>query len=89
VPGTELRIGDLVVCEAGRPRRRRRRRRGRERRRIGHHRRVRSGHPGAGWRPERPLAEPLPRRTTGGTKVLSDRIVIKITTRPGETFIDR
>ncbi|MDQ0942013.1 P-type E1-E2 ATPase [Streptomyces sp. V1I1] len=26
---------------------------------------------------------------TGGTKVLSDRIVIKITTKPGETFIDR
>ncbi len=26
---------------------------------------------------------------TGGTKVLSDRIVIQITTKPGETFIDR
>ena len=26
---------------------------------------------------------------TGGTKVLSDRVVIKITTMPGETFIDR
>nr|WP_238150771.1 potassium-transporting ATPase subunit KdpB [Kribbella sindirgiensis] len=26
---------------------------------------------------------------TGGTKVLSDRIVVKITTRPGESFIDR
>ena len=26
---------------------------------------------------------------TGGTKVLSDRIVIKITSNPGETFIDR
>jgi len=26
---------------------------------------------------------------TGGTKVLSDRIVIEITSRPGETFIDR
>jgi K+-transporting ATPase ATPase B chain len=26
---------------------------------------------------------------TGGTKVLSDRIVIKITQRPGESFIDR
>ena len=26
---------------------------------------------------------------TGGTKVLSDRIVIRITTKPGETFIDR
>ncbi len=26
---------------------------------------------------------------TGGTKVLSDRIVVNITSRPGETFIDR
>ncbi|MBO1417740.1 potassium-transporting ATPase subunit KdpB, partial [Streptomyces sp. FH025] len=26
---------------------------------------------------------------TGGTKVLSDRIVVKISSRPGETFIDR
>ncbi|MFI9100715.1 potassium-transporting ATPase subunit KdpB [Streptomyces fildesensis] len=26
---------------------------------------------------------------TGGTKVLSDRVVIKITSKPGETFIDR
>ncbi|HXR72818.1 potassium-transporting ATPase subunit KdpB [Actinocrinis sp.] len=26
---------------------------------------------------------------TGGTRVLSDRIVVRITTKPGETFIDR
>jgi K+-transporting ATPase ATPase B chain len=26
---------------------------------------------------------------TGGTKVLSDRIIVKITSKPGETFIDR
>ncbi len=26
---------------------------------------------------------------TGGTKVLSDRIIVRITARPGETFIDR
>jgi K+-transporting ATPase ATPase B chain len=26
---------------------------------------------------------------TGGTKVLSDRIVIKVTTKPGETFLDK
>ena len=26
---------------------------------------------------------------TGGTKVLSDRIVVQITAEPGETFIDR
>ena len=26
---------------------------------------------------------------TGGTKVLSDRIVVQITAKPGETFVDR
>ena len=26
---------------------------------------------------------------TGGTKVLSDRIVVRITAKPGETFLDR
>ncbi|WP_197357220.1 potassium-transporting ATPase subunit KdpB, partial [Streptomyces clavuligerus] len=26
---------------------------------------------------------------TGGTKVLSDRIVVRVTSRPGETFVDR
>ncbi|HEY0238994.1 MAG TPA: potassium-transporting ATPase subunit KdpB [Friedmanniella sp.] len=26
---------------------------------------------------------------TGGTRVLSDRVVVKITSRPGETFVDR
>jgi potassium-transporting ATPase ATP-binding subunit len=26
---------------------------------------------------------------TGGTKVLSDRIVVKVTTKPGETFLDK
>ena len=26
---------------------------------------------------------------TGGTTVLSDRIIVRITTKPGETFIDR
>ncbi|MCP6571043.1 potassium-transporting ATPase subunit B, partial [Klebsiella pneumoniae] len=26
---------------------------------------------------------------TGGTKVLSDRIVVQVTTNPGESFIDR
>ena len=26
---------------------------------------------------------------TGGTRVLSDRIVVKITSKPGETFVDR
>ena len=26
---------------------------------------------------------------TGGTKVLSDKIVVKVTTQPGETFLDK
>jgi K+-transporting ATPase ATPase B chain len=26
---------------------------------------------------------------TGGTQVLSDRIVVRITSKPGETFLDR
>ena len=26
---------------------------------------------------------------TGGTKVLSDRIVVEVTTAPGETFLDK
>jgi len=26
---------------------------------------------------------------TGGTRVISDRIVVKITAQPGETFLDR
>jgi K+-transporting ATPase ATPase B chain len=26
---------------------------------------------------------------TGGTRVLSDRIVVRITSKPGETFVDR
>ena len=26
---------------------------------------------------------------TGGTRVLSDQIVVRITARPGETFLDR
>ena len=26
---------------------------------------------------------------TGGTTVLSDRIVVRITTKPGESFVDR
>src|SRR5690242_11527819 len=61
----------------------RRRRRGRGRRlggRVGHHRRVRPGHQGVGG--DRSAV-------TGGTTVLSDRIVVRITSRPGETFIDR
>ena len=82
MPGTELRIGDLVVCEAGD---------------------IIPGDgdvvEGVASVDESAITgESAPviresggdrRRVTGGTKVLSDRIVIKITTKPGETFIDR
>jgi hypothetical protein len=52
----------------------------RQRGRIGHHRRERAGDPRIGRRPQ---------RVTGGTKVLSDWIKVKITSNPGETFLDR
>ena len=64
----------------GDPGRRRHRRGHRHRRRVGHHRRVGPGHPGVRRRP-------LP--VTGGTTVLSDRIVVQITAAPGESFVDR
>jgi K+-transporting ATPase ATPase A chain len=62
------------------PRRRRGRRGHRLRRRVGHHRRVRAGHPRSGG--DRSAV-------TGGTRVLSDRIKVRITAKPGETFLDR
>ncbi|MET7974397.1 potassium-transporting ATPase subunit KdpB [Streptomyces mirabilis] len=82
VPGTELRVGDLVVCEAGD---------------------IIPGDgdvvEGVAFVDESAItgeSAPVIRESggdrsavTGGTKVLSDRIVIKITTKPGETFIDR
>jgi len=48
--------------------------------RVGHHGRVSSGDPRAGGDRS---------SVTGGTKVLSDRIVIRIMSNPGETFLDR
>ena len=82
MPGTELRIGDLVVCEAGDI--------------IPGDGEVVEGVASVDESAITGESAPVIRESggdrsavTGGTKVLSDRIVIKITTKPGETFIDR
>ncbi|MEU2864597.1 potassium-transporting ATPase subunit KdpB [Streptomyces mirabilis] len=82
VPGTELAIGDLVVCEAGDI--------------IPGDGDVVEGVASVDESAITGESAPVIRESggdrsavTGGTKVLSDRIVIKITTKPGETFIDR
>ncbi|WP_405872756.1 potassium-transporting ATPase subunit KdpB [Streptomyces zaomyceticus] len=82
VPGTELRIGDLVVCEAGDI--------------IPGDGDVVEGVASVDESAITGESAPVIRESggdrcavTGGTKVLSDRIVVKVTTKPGETFIDR
>ncbi|WP_320783052.1 potassium-transporting ATPase subunit KdpB [Streptomyces sp. CRN 30] len=82
VPGTGLRIGDLVVCEAGDI--------------VPGDGDVVEGVASVDESAITGESAPVIRESggdrsavTGGTKVLSDRIVIEITTRPGETFIDR
>ncbi|MGV9246532.1 potassium-transporting ATPase subunit KdpB [Streptomyces sp. NPDC003710] len=82
VPGTELKIGDLVVCEAGDI--------------IPGDGDVIEGVASVDESAITGESAPVIRESggdrsavTGGTKVLSDRIVVKITTKPGETFIDR
>ncbi|MFI1198885.1 potassium-transporting ATPase subunit KdpB [Streptomyces sp. NPDC020883] len=82
VPGTELRVDDLVVCEAGDI--------------IPGDGDVVEGVASVDESAITGESAPVIRESggdrcavTGGTKVLSDRIVIKITTKPGETFIDR
>ncbi|MEV8588853.1 potassium-transporting ATPase subunit KdpB [Streptomyces sp. NPDC051180] len=82
VPGTELTIGDLVVCEAGDI--------------IPGDGDVVEGVASVDESAITGESAPVIRESggdrcavTGGTKVLSDRIVVKITTKPGETFIDR
>ncbi|MFD9241497.1 potassium-transporting ATPase subunit KdpB [Streptomyces sp. NPDC059556] len=82
VPGTELRIGDLVVCEAGDV--------------IPGDGDVVEGVASVDESAITGESAPVIRESggdrcavTGGTKVLSDRVVVKITTKPGETFIDR
>lgn len=82
VPGAELRIGDLVVCESGDI--------------IPGDGDVVEGVASVDESAITGESAPVIRESggdrsavTGGTKVLSDRIVVKITTKPGETFIDR
>ncbi|MFE7577665.1 potassium-transporting ATPase subunit KdpB [Streptomyces sp. NPDC057521] len=82
VAGTDLRIGDLVVCEAGDI--------------VPGDGDVVEGVAGVDESAVTGESAPVIRESggdrsavTGGTKVLSDRIVIRITTKPGETFIDR
>ncbi|MFE4454825.1 potassium-transporting ATPase subunit KdpB [Streptomyces sp. NPDC056796] len=82
VPGTELRVGDLVVCEAGDV--------------IPGDGDVAEGVASVDESAITGESAPVIRESggdrsavTGGTKVLSDRIVVRITARPGETFIDR
>ncbi|WP_250290235.1 potassium-transporting ATPase subunit KdpB [Streptomyces atroolivaceus] len=82
VPGAELRIGDLVVCEAGDI--------------IPGDGDVVEGVASVDESAVTGESAPVIRESggdrsavTGGTKVLSDRIVVRITTKPGETFIDR
>ncbi|MFG2721861.1 potassium-transporting ATPase subunit KdpB [Streptomyces sp. NPDC048416] len=82
VPGAALRIGDLVVCEAGDT--------------IPGDGDVVEGVASVDESAITGESAPVIRESggdrsavTGGTKVLSDRVIIKITTKPGETFIDR
>ncbi|MFI9770874.1 potassium-transporting ATPase subunit KdpB [Streptomyces sp. NPDC052415] len=82
VAGTELRVGDLVVCEAGDV--------------IPGDGDVVEGVASVDESAITGESAPVVRESggdrsavTGGTTVLSDRIVVKITTRPGETFVDR
>jgi K+-transporting ATPase ATPase B chain len=82
VPGAQLRLGDLVVVEAGQI--------------IPGDGDVVEGVASVDESAITGESAPVIRESggdrsavTGGTKVLSDRIVVKITSRPGETFIDR
>ncbi|WP_371933716.1 potassium-transporting ATPase subunit KdpB [Streptomyces castrisilvae] len=82
VAGTDLRVGDLVVCEAGDL--------------VPGDGDVVEGVAGVDESAITGESAPVIRESggdrsavTGGTKVLSDRIVVRITTKPGETFIDR
>src|SRR6516162_668259 len=82
VPGTSLRIGDHVVVEAGET--------------IPGDGDVVEGIASVDESAITGESAPVIRESggdrsavTGGTKVLSDRIVVHITSKPGETFIDR
>ncbi|HEY3557368.1 MAG TPA: potassium-transporting ATPase subunit KdpB [Kribbella sp.] len=82
IPATQLQLGDLVVVEAGQT--------------IPGDGDVVEGVASVDESAITGESAPVIRESggdrsavTGGTKVLSDRIVVKITTRPGESFIDR
>jgi K+-transporting ATPase ATPase B chain len=82
VPGTALRVGDHVVVEAGQV--------------IPGDGDVVEGIASVDESAITGESAPVIRESggdrsavTGGTRVLSDRIVVKITSKPGETFIDR
>jgi K+-transporting ATPase ATPase B chain len=82
VPATQLRKGDVVVCEAGEI--------------IPGDGEVIEGIASVDESAITGESAPVIRESggdhsavTGGTKVLSDRIVIRITSNPGETFLDR
>ncbi|MFJ1548433.1 potassium-transporting ATPase subunit KdpB [Streptomyces sp. NPDC088246] len=82
VPGADLRLGDHVVVEAGQT--------------IPGDGDVIEGIASVDESAITGESAPVIRESggdrsavTGGTKVLSDRIVVKITSKPGETFIDR
>ncbi|MGV9942988.1 potassium-transporting ATPase subunit KdpB [Streptomyces sp. NPDC003401] len=82
VPGAELRVGDLVVCEAGDV--------------VPGDGDVVEGVASVDESAVTGESAPVIRESggdrcavTGGTRVLSDRVVVRITTKPGETFIDR
>ncbi|GAA2757677.1 potassium-transporting ATPase subunit KdpB [Actinopolymorpha rutila] len=82
VPGTSLHVGDLVVCEAGDV--------------IPGDGEVIDGIASVDESAITGESAPVIRESggdrsavTGGTRVLSDRIVVRITSEPGETFLDR
>jgi potassium-transporting ATPase ATP-binding subunit len=82
VPGTALKVGDYVVVEAGQV--------------IPGDGDVVEGVASVDESAITGESAPVIRESggdrsgvTGGTKVLSDRIVVRITSKPGETFIDR
>ena len=82
VPGSELRIGDVVVVEAGEV--------------VPGDGEVVEGIATVDESAITGESAPVIRESggdrsavTGGTTVLSDRIVVRITTKPGESFIDR
>ncbi|MFD5245496.1 potassium-transporting ATPase subunit KdpB [Amycolatopsis sp. NPDC058340] len=82
VPGADLRVGDLVVVEAGQV--------------VPGDGDVVEGIATVDESAITGESAPVIRESggdrcavTGGTTVLSDRIVVKITTKPGESFVDR